>query len=235
MENINNISFEINSNKFVIEDTFYKLSYKLPKTLDQIIFFSNKKNDESFSHSVKSLENQIMKDKINYAINEIKEHKKINRIDGILFLKKTNQLIILTEFYIFEFIYENEAFFLSRIISITSIDYITLTRNGKKMILHLIQNQNQINNNKNPSTNANNNNLENDSNFFNNNCNDNFVLNYKQLEKIVGCIAATYFYDKQEFELKKEFTNRQISVIMINENFEIVKELEKIKNFEEYR
>ena len=40
MENINNISFDLTANKFVIEDTFFKLSYRLPKTLDQINFFS---------------------------------------------------------------------------------------------------------------------------------------------------------------------------------------------------
>jgi len=60
-------------------------------------------------------------------------------------------------------------------------------------------------------------------------------LDYKQLEKIVGCIAASYFYDKLDYDLRKKIINRQMSVIVINEKFEVLNELEKIGNFEEYR
>ena len=127
-----------------------------------------------------------------------------------MYLKKTNQLIILTEFFIFELFFDEkmEKFILKLIVEISSIDFVTLSRNGKKMILHLVKNNNNLNN---------------------------FILDYKQLEKIVGCIAASYFYDKLDCGLNKKIINRQISVIVLNEKFEIFNELEKIDNFEEYR
>jgi len=209
------------------------MDYRLPKTIEQIKILGknkSKENNEKLNLSLiynDSLEN--LKLKLSQSLKSIQEIKNmpVHRIDGILFLKKNKELIILTEFFIFYFVYENNAFNLIRNIAITSIDYVTLTRNGNKMILHLVSS-------------VLNKNLKNNNNFSNNNSNStantrNFVLNYKQLEKVVGCIASTYFYDKQDFGLKKEFLNRHISVIIVNENFEIFDDLEKIKNFDEYK
>ena len=122
----------------------------------------------------------------------------------------------MTEFFIFEFFFneKEQKFSLKITIEISSINFVTLSRNGKKMILHLVKN---------------NNNNKNDNNL------NNFILDYKQLDKIVGCISASYFYDKLDYALNKKIINRQISVIILNEKFEIFKELEKIENFEEYR
>jgi len=240
MENINNISFDSQAYKFVIEDTFFRMDYKLPKNINQIKFFDKKisklnNNEKKYLNIANSENIENMKNKINHALEIIKESKNapINRIDGILFLKKNRELVILTEFFIYAYVYENNSFYLNKTIAITSIDYITLTRNGNKMILHL------VNGGKNMKENHLNQNLHTyiykEKTNLNGDSYTNFVLNYKQLEKVVGCIASTYFYDKQDFCLKKEYSNRLISVIIINENFEIIEDLEKLTNFEDYK
>jgi hypothetical protein len=191
-ENFNEISFEKKANKFLIEDNFLKQNYKLPTTIDKLNFFKTK--DEKTFIKIKV--------KINSAVNDIKKHKKINRIDGVLYIKEFSQLLILTEFFIFDFSFKNENFILNKIVEIKNINFITLTRNGKKMILHLIEKQN-------------------------------FILEYKNLDKVVSCISASYFYDN--FNQNKESFNRRISVIVLNENFDVIRKLENLKNFEEYK
>lgn len=198
-----NISFEEMEYRFVIEDCFYKQSYKLPKTLDSIKELK-----------MNNAEVVTMKGKIVEALTTAKQNSTspIYRIDGILYIKDTKQLVILTEFFLFDFVYRQNTYILNRTIMITSIDYITLSRDGSKVILHLVP---QFKNKE--------------------NINKNYILEHKNLEKVVGCIAATYFYDKKDFGLRMEYVNRQISVIVINEAYEIFNDLQKLNDFHDYK
>lgn len=118
-EEIHNISFGEKSTKFVIEDRFYKIPYKLAKNVDEIRWFKNE---------------MILKNKINDLLSNLETyHQKIvYRLDGILVNKFTKQLVVLTELLIFDFIYKENNYIFTRTIYIDSIDYITLTRNYKK-------------------------------------------------------------------------------------------------------
>jgi hypothetical protein len=89
-------------------------------------------------------------------------------------------------------------------ILIGDIDYITLLRDGSKVIFHLIDNKT-------------------------------YVINHNKLEKVAACVCASYFYDKNEINVFKDTINRQISVIVVNENFPIVSRIEKISDFYLYR
>ncbi len=190
-EIVTNISFEQTENNFVIEDCFYKVSHKLKKSAEEI--------------KIKNVSNQEQ-EKLKNMISEILKqvYRKNNRVDGILYIPNSNSLIILTEFNIYEFKQKESNFILNRNIVIQEIDFMTITRDGEKLILHLIENKT-------------------------------YVINFKKLEKVAACICATYFYDKSGPNINSDNINRHISVIIINENFEISTKLEKISDFFEYK
>lgn len=190
-EIITNISFEDSENFFVIEDCFYKFPHSLPRNAESLKFTQNFKEEEK--EKIKIL--------INDTISKFKD--KINRIDGIL-ITENKSVIVLTEFYLIEFKLEHQSLEFKQQISIQEIDYITLTRDGKKIIFHLIENKT-------------------------------YVINHIKLERVASSISASYFYDKTNYSNNFEHVNRQISVIILNEKFSIIKELEGLSNFGDYK
>jgi hypothetical protein len=179
-------------NYFVIEDCFYKVPHKFPKTSIELKFSSN----------LDEVNQNKLCDAINEAIQNVKE--KSNRIDGIIYIETSSLLIILTEFFILELKLDKEKFIINKKIPIQDIDFITLTRDGKKIIFHLIDNKT-------------------------------YIINYFKLERVASCICATYFYDKTGNEVGGENINRHISVIVINENFDVLPNLERVSDFFEYK
>ena len=138
---------------------------------------------------------------INSAVESIMTTN--NRLDGVLYLHQSDALILLTEFNIYEYEKNETKFELTKAIPIQEIDFITLTRDGKKVILHLIADRT-------------------------------YIIKHAGLEKLAACICATYFYDKTGVEIK-ENNNRQISVIVLNENFQILRVLEQKSDFNQYK
>lgn len=206
-DNYLEISFENSENKFILEDFFYKFNYKLPKHVEEINWIKTLPEEEY----------RTICEKIVTAIAWSKENPKknmFNRLDAILLKKPSKQLILLTEFYIFDFNYnQHNEYELSRCIEIATIDYITMGRSGNFITFHLVP----IYKNK-------------------ENVNKNYTINYYKLEKVICCISSSCFYDRPEGStLKLETYNRQISVIIINDNFEINEDLSKITNFSDYR
>jgi hypothetical protein len=198
-ENFNEISFEDSENIFIIEDNFFKNDHRLPKRPDQVKWIKELPKDE-YNNLCEIVES---------ALDQAKGKNNFDRIDGIIIIKQTKELIVLTEFYIIDFILKNDKYEIMRVIEIKTIDYITLTRDGSYLVLHLVP---IIKNNE--------------------NINKNFVINSKQLERVASCICSTNFYDKQS---GGKIENRKISVVIINENFEILENLKNINNFIDYR
>lgn len=162
----------------------------MTKCVEEVIFPQNFKENEIefFKHQIREL------------LVKLKEN--INRLDGIL-VTESKHLILLTEFEIIEFEVEHYKFQLIQKILLLEIDYITLTRNGKKLIFHLVENKT-------------------------------FDINHEKLEKVAACICSSFFYDKSNFTGKGNI-GRQISVIIINEHFNIVPVLETTSNFYDYK
>ncbi len=201
------ISFEHSENNFIIEDNYYKVHYSLPKKVEDIPCLT----ELSYEEQVET------KKKIEAAIKLARDNTKLNlfnRIDGILLKRPSKQLILLTEFFLFDFVLNKvENYELTRTIDISTIDYITVGRSGNFLILHLVP----IYKNK-------------------ENLNKNYLLNYFKLEKVVGCLTSSCFYDKHEGSSQKiETINRHIPVITINDAFEVVENLFKYVNFSDYR
>ena len=189
-EEVQCLSFENSETKFVIEDNFYKIKYKLPKNVDDLIL-------------VKQLDNNRLKINILKAIHNAQEiTKSIQRLDAIILLDD-KQLVLLTETFIFDFSYTNNCYKINRYIQISSIDYITLYRDGSRIILHIITEDKK---------------------------NKNYILKHEKLEKVVACLASSYFFTHN----KGILVNRHISVITIDPNFEISKNLEIISDFYDY-
>ena len=86
-------------NRFVIEDSFYKFDYKLPKILfnfDKLF----KDEDETSAESMDEEKKKSFKLKLEEVIDFLK-NKNVKRIDGIIY--KNNKLIILSENHIIDF------------------------------------------------------------------------------------------------------------------------------------
>ena len=190
-EVVTNISFEYTENNFVIEDCFYKVPHKMQRTAEEVRILNGGEQEKS---KVKSMIIETLKQVM----------RKSNRIDGIVLIEESNLLIVLTEFNIFEFKRKEANFILSRNVVIQEIDFVTITRDGRKLIFHLIENKS-------------------------------YVINFKKLEKVAACICATYFYDKAGPNINSENINRHISVIIINEAFDVLTKLERISDFFEYK
>lgn len=192
-EMITNISFEYSENRFVIEDCFYKISYDLPKTIDQLVDEINKTPDNS----------DCLKENIELVIQSVLENN--NRIDALIMINNNKRLVILTEILIQIFLLDNtNKFLVENTYSINEIDYITLSRDGKKIIIHLI--------------------------------NDKIIcIEHDKLDRLAACIASSHLYDINGTLITKNFTPRQISVILLNENFELFEQINNISNFIEYR
>jgi hypothetical protein len=114
---VREISFEKTDNKFVIEDYFYRLDYILPRRPKEIQWIKK---------DLPEVEYIQLCDKIENATKIAKESLKKNtiyRIDGIILQKPTKKLILLTEFYIFDFNYTRHGDYeLNRTIEISTID-----------------------------------------------------------------------------------------------------------------
>ena len=226
-------------------------------------------NDETIFKSVpeisddkKIIINEVIKSIMAYCLDN-----KINRIDGLSYNNINSTIVLMTEFFLLEFKIEGDNFTLNRSIKIASIDYITLSSNGEKMILHLMvcNRENIEYQNDNPaqcesSTNHNHLDLENPEKRHLNNRNEvenalddntkinsiitnnrvktvfelnslnseNYYLEDNFLEKVVSCLASSYF-------LKFTYDSRFLYVIIINPNFEIYDLLYKIKDFSVYK
>jgi len=205
---VREISFEKTDNKFVIEDYFYRLDYILPRRPKEIQWIKK---------DLPEVEYIQLCDKIENATKIAKESLKKNtiyRIDGIILQKPTKKLILLTEFYIFDFNYTRHGDYeLNRTIEISTIDFITMARSGNFLILHLVP----VYKNK-------------------ENINKNYLLQHQKVEKIVCCLTQSCFVDKPEGSvLRIDTINREIPVVTINDDLEIIDQLEKISNFSEYR
>jgi hypothetical protein len=185
-ELVTNISFENSENHFVIEDCYYKFPHKMPRTVDDLSFVEEK-------------EQNLLKTHIQHAVQSVMTTN--NRIDGILYLHHLNALLILTEFNIYEYEKNENKFELTKVIPIQEIDFITITRDAKKVILHLVLERT-------------------------------YIIHSNDLDKLVACVCATYFYDKTGQDINN---NRQISVIVLNENFNIIPTLELKSDFSEYK
>ena len=259
-EDITVISFEEDSqHRFIIEDGFFKIKYKMAKTNnDETIF----KSVPEISDDKKIIINEVIKSIMAYCLDN-----KINRIDGLSYNNINSTIVLMTEFFLLEFKIEGDNFTLNRSIKIASIDYITLSSNGEKMILHLMvcNRENIEYQNDNPaqcesSTNHNHLDLENPEKRHLNNRNEvenalddntkinsiitnnrvktvfelnslnseNYYLEDNFLEKVVSCLASSYF-------LKFTYDSRFLYVIIINPNFEIYDLLYKIKDFSVYK
>ncbi len=201
------VSFENSENLFVIEDNYYRNHYNLPKKSEEITWLNELEYEELTE----------IKDKIETALKLAKDSTKsnlFNRIDGMLLKRPSKQFILLTEFFLFDFVLnKNSNYELIRSIDISTIDYITIGRSGNFLTLHLVP----VYKNK-------------------ENINKNYTLQYFKLEKIVSCITSSSFYDKFEGSTQKiESINRHIPVITINDSFEIIENLQKLCNFTDYR
>jgi hypothetical protein len=207
-QEVREISFEKTEGKFVVEDFFYKLDYLLVKKAQDIQWIKKELPD---------MEYNLLLDKVEAAIKWAKENTKKNsfhRVDGIILKKPSKQLIIFTEFHLFDFTYSRHGDYeLARSIEISTIDFITLSRSGNFLILHLVP----VYKNK-------------------ENINKNYHLQHHKLEKVVCCLTQSCFIDKPEGSiLKIESLNREIPVIIVNDDFEIIDILQNISNFSEYR
>jgi hypothetical protein len=130
-EVVTNISFEHTENYFVIEDCFYKVPHKLNRSAEEVRI---KNGSEQEQEKLRNMIGDILKQVL----------RKNNRIDGILLIQDSNLLIVLTEFNIYEFKRKEAIFILSRNIVIQEIDFMTITRDGLKLILHLIENKSYV-------------------------------------------------------------------------------------------
>jgi hypothetical protein len=202
-DNFQEISFEETEHKFLIEDNFYKHPYKFPKKVADIKWIKQLPKEELNKYA------ENLETAINIAGEKVKNM--FYRIDGIIIFESNKELILLTEFYIFDYLFVKEKYEFNRIIEIKLIDFITLTRDGNSMILHMVP----IYKN-------------------NENINKNFILMQQRLERVVACICSSNFYDMPTGQ-KLEHLNRRISVIFIDENFEVFETLQSVTSFDEYK
>ena len=191
-------------------------------------------NDETIFKSVpeisddkKIIINEVIKSIMAYCLDN-----KINRIDGLSYNNINSTIVLMTEFFLLEFKIEGDNFTLNRSIKIASIDYITLSSNGEKMILHLMvcNRENIEYQNDNPaqcesSTNHNHLDLENPEKRHLNNRNE--VENALDDNTKINSIITN--------NLKFTYDSRFLYVIIINPNFEIYDLLYKIKDFSVYK
>lgn len=192
-----NVSFEESENKFIIEDNFHKQRSLLPKTFEEI--------ENLLKKTEKSVENFFIenKNKIIKVITEIKNQS--CRIDCIIPGQKENvhYIIILTEFHIFYFESLFGENFKQKQYLLNDIDFLTVTRNGRELIIHLIENRILI-----------------------------IKSNIIKLEKVAACLCSSYLLCKKGDQITN---TRQLSVIVIDENFEILEKIEKTSNYIIYR
>ncbi len=208
LEDFTNISFERATHKFLIDDDFYKIQKSLPKTIEEIKYFNEKKSSSSTEQNEKNtMKNQITTLCTNLLDSSRKESN--FSIDGLLFNNIKKTLIVITDKFLYDYKHENNAFSEKTKIRINNIDYITLTRDNKYMILHLVEHAKQ----------------------------KNYTITSKGLHRVVGCLSSTFFYDKHDYEYQKEVRAvRKIPVILINSSFtDLLKKLEKTNKFGDYR
>ncbi len=202
LTNCYDISFENAEHIYLIEYNFHTIDYKLPKNPKHIKWIKKLNETEKID----------ICNKINIAIDNAMEE--YYRLDGIIASGK--QLVIFTEFNIIELTtYTNSnsnKYEIQRVVKIREIDFITLTRDGSTMILHLLPKYKKNNNE-------------------NLNINSNLIVHSQQLENAVSCICSTHLYDKP----KGEINGDTIPVVMINEKFEVIDILKEINNDEEYK
>ena len=201
----------VQENRFVIEDSFYKFDYKLPKILfnfDKLF----KDEDETSAESMDEEKKKSFKLKLEEVIDFLK-NKNVKRIDGIIY--KNNKLIILSENHIIDFNQLNDKFIINKSINFSAIDFITLASDYHSVIFHLVKKQKVY-------YNCYNNPIFDD--LTNYETYDNYLLESRFNKDIISCISGSHL-------LKNTFEPRYLCVININRNFEVFNELMKIKEF----
>jgi hypothetical protein len=133
-EDITVISFEEESlHRFIIEDGFFKLKYNLPKTENDEKIFKTTATGSEMTVENKTRVISVIKDMIEFCYGN-----KVKRIDGIAYNHMNSSVVIMTEVFLLEFLIQIDKFSLIRSIKIESIDYITFSSDGRRMILHLM-------------------------------------------------------------------------------------------------
>ena len=208
----------------MINDDYYKVQKNLPRKIEDLRYFAEKDKVMSEWEYNEQAERNRIRDQIIFICNSILPSKvksfSINspfvdthfRIDGLLYNIEKKQLIIITDKMIIEYRYDNETSKFIEIIKIliVHIDYITLNRDNNLMILHLVS----------EATIA-----------------KNYKIADKNLNRVVGCLSSTFFYDKHNYSYPKDKSvMRKIPVILVNQNItELIRILENTNDFNEYR
>jgi hypothetical protein len=170
-----------NRNVLIIDELFYFPDYKLPNS-DK---FKENKCVENIMKLVKS---------INYKIEAI--------------VTQGDEYVIMTEKSIIAFKAENMNLLLIREIDLRKIEFITVTRDGKEVILH----------------------MQKEDNFIIKNSSE--ISEYMpDLINLVACITSSYYY----ITVKGNQTDNIITVITLNQDFEIIYYLSYLKDFNLYK
>ncbi len=123
-----NISFEDLKCNFIIEENMHRLQSNYPKSF------------EDLKQSLQINEIQTYFPLVRDAINTCKfSNKSFFRIDGIILTNSFQELIIISESYIFDFFYNKakRRFLLNNEIKISNIDYLSLSHDNTILIIHL--------------------------------------------------------------------------------------------------
>jgi len=182
----NNIEDNYNYNNFnrnvlITDELFYFPDYKLPNC-DK---FVNNKCVENIMKLVNS---------INYKIEAL--------------ITQDDEYVIMTEKSIIAFKAENMNLLLIREIDLRKIEFISVTRDGKEVILH----------------------MQKDDNFIIKN-NSEISEYMPDLINLVACITSSFYY----MNVKGNQKDNLISVITLNQDFEIIYYLSYIKDFNIYK
>lgn len=185
----------------------------MPKTIDEMKYFSDDSasnvNEKKDKQTLKLLINGLCSNLLDANKNRLQDKEVHYRIDGVVYNPTNKQLLIITDKYLYDFRYDNGNFTEKNKILIRHIDYVTLTRDNKLMILHLVEESNQ----------------------------PNYTIHNRSLDRVVGCLSSTFFYDKHDYSYNKEKrVTRKIPVILMNPNMkDLIATLEKSQDFSIYR
>lgn len=180
----------------------------MAKTVDQLKYF----NDNLNSNKINTIKSQIVnicKDLLDAQKMSQLDVEVHYRIDGLIFDKDKKTLIIVTDRFLIKYKYAKGNFKEKHRILIVNIDYITLTSDYNCMILHLVEAADQ----------------------------KNFVLKIKKIDRVVGALCSTFFYDKYNYAYPKDrVPMRKTPVILINPSFkELIDKIKYTNQFHQYK
>ena len=171
----------INNNFLVLDELFYYPDYKLPNV-------DNYKDNKCVENIIKLVKS------INYKIESI--------------ITQDDEYVIMTDKSIIAFKADNMNLLLIREIDIRKIEFITVTRDGKEIILHMQKDDNFI--------------------IKNNTEISEFM---PDLINLVACITSSHYYITEKVNKKVN----SITVITMNQDFEIIYYLSYLKDFNIYK